>query len=114
MLNVTAPLETTDAAWKGLYRLGSWAALMAALIFRRWLAAELSLLQNLGLVHFGPVPEPGAAADWLALLQSDPLAGLTLLNFFDLVNYALVGLIFLGLYAALGRASVAPQGVLPG
>ena len=42
---------------------------------------------------------------WFTLLQSDPLIGLTWLNLFDLVNYALVGLMFLALFAALRRVS---------
>ena len=45
---------------------------------------------------------PSGVADWFALLPNK-LVGLALLNAFDLVNYALVGLIFLGLYAALRR-----------
>ena len=35
------------------------------------------------------------------MLQNDPFVGLSLLNLFDLINFALVGLIFVALYAAL-------------
>jgi hypothetical protein len=42
-------------------------------------------------------------SDWFALLQSNRLLGLAYLNIFDLVNYALLGLMFLALYAALRR-----------
>ena len=48
-----------------------------------------------------PDPLPGNALDWFALLQNDPFVGLSLLNLFDLINFALVGLIFVALYAAL-------------
>ena len=85
--------------------MGGWAALIAAILFRRWLGAELGLLRNMGLVHYGAVPETGDAAGWFALIQANRLVGFTLLNGFDLVNYALVGLILLGLYAALRRYS---------
>jgi len=93
--------ETTDAAWNGLYRIGGAAALIAALIFRRWLAAEFMLLRSTGIINSGPSVVPSSVVDWFTLLQTHTLIGLILLNVFDLVNYALVGLIFLGLYAAL-------------
>ena len=43
--------------------------------------------------------------DWYTLLHTNRLVGLTLLNVFDMVNYLLVGLMFLGLYAALRQAN---------
>ncbi len=86
-----------DSAWKTLYCIGGAAALIAALIFRRNLGAEVSLFS-------GQMP-PVAAGDWLALLQSDRLLGLTYLNLFDLVNYALVGLMLVTLYPALRRVN---------
>jgi hypothetical protein len=84
---------------------GGWAALIAGILFRRWLGAEVMLLQNSGILRFAPVPENGSVADWFALLQGHPLVGLALLDAFDIVNYALVGLVFLALYAALRRAN---------
>ncbi len=105
MMDQVKHAETADAAWKGLYRIGGAAALIAAVIFRRWLGAELDLLRSIGITHFEPIAEPGSAIDWFTLLQTNRLVGLTLLNFFDIVNYALVGLMFLGLYAALRRAN---------
>jgi hypothetical protein len=90
--------------WKSLYTISSAAALIAALIFRRWLGAEFIFLRSIGIIRFGPTTEPGSVIDWFTLLQTHRLIGLTLLNFFDIVNYALVGLIFIGLYAALERA----------
>jgi hypothetical protein len=94
---------TADAVRKGLYRVGGAAALVAALVFRRWLGPELGLLQSIGIVHYETAPDSGSVAGWFSLLQASPLAGLILLNFFDIVNYLLVGLIFLGLWTALGK-----------
>jgi hypothetical protein len=48
---------------------------------------------------------PSSAFDWFALLQDKRFLGLLLLDLFDIVNYLLVGLIFLALYGALRRAN---------
>jgi hypothetical protein len=93
------------SAWKGLFGVGGVAALIAGLIFRRNLGIELMLLRGIGIINVGPTISPDAVLDWFALLQNNPLFGLTLLNLFDMVNYALVGLMFLALFAALRRAS---------
>jgi hypothetical protein len=87
---------TSDSGWKSLYRAGGVAALIAGVIFRRNLAAEISL--------FSAQRQPATIIDWFTLLQNDRLLGLAYLNLFDLVNYALVGLMFLALYAVLRRA----------
>ena len=97
--------EIEDFAWKGLFRLGGIAALTAGLIFRRNLGAELTLLKESGIITAGPMTPPATVPAWFTLLQSNPLVGLTWLNVFDLVNYALVGLMFLALLAALRRTS---------
>lgn len=96
---------TVDFACRGLYRAGAAAALMAAVIFRRNLDAEWMLVRMAGMINVGPPVSPSTVMDWFRLLQQNRLLGLTLLNLFDLVNYALVGLIFLALFAALRRAS---------
>ncbi len=93
--------------WSSLYRAGGAAALIAALFFRRNLDAEWLLLRSIGVFRAGPSTAPSGMADWFALLQQHPLIGLTLLNLFDLVNYALVGLIILALCVALRRVSPA-------
>lgn len=100
-MNQVTPAETTDSAWKGLYVVGGAAALIAAVVFRRNWSAEFSLLRSLGILQTGPVVAPSAVNDWFDLLQSNPFIGLILLDLFDLVNYALVGLIYLALYGAL-------------
>ncbi len=97
--------ETDDSAWNGLFKVGGAAALLAAVVFRRNLDAEVMLLRAVGVINAGSTAAPGTVVDWFMLLQSNKLLGLTLLNLFDLVNYALVGWIFLALLVALRRTS---------
>ena len=59
--------EATDSAWKGLYKVGGAAALIAAVLFRRNLGAEFSLLRMTGLIGIGPAMAPSSA---IALPQS--------------------------------------------
>jgi hypothetical protein len=80
--------------WKPLYRTGAMAALLAALLFRRNIGAEVSLFTGMEAI-------PQSAADWFSLLQTNPFVGLSFLAVFDLVNYFLVGLVFLALAARL-------------
>ncbi len=80
--------------WKPLYRTGAIAALLAALLFRRNIGAEVSLFTGVDAI-------PQSAADWYTLLQTNPFVGLSFLAIFDLVNYLLVGLVFLALAARL-------------
>lgn len=84
--------------WKPLYRASAVAALVAALLFRRNIGAEVSLFIDMETT-------PTTTADWYALLQANPFVGLSFLAFFDLFNYILVGVIFLGLAVALWQAN---------
>ena len=93
--------ETDQVAWRALYITGGIAALLAVFVFRRNLGAELALLGNFGIISGVPKTPMTSAIDWFNLLQESRLIGLTLLNFFDLVEYALLGLIFLALYTTL-------------
>lgn len=86
-----------DSDWKGLYRIGGVAALIAGIFLRRNMAAEVGLFSQ----HEAPANVDG----WFALLQSNRLLGLVDLNVLDVVNYALLALMFLALYAALRRVS---------
>ncbi len=93
-LNKQVKSDHADPSWKTLYRFGAVSALVAAVVFRRNLgAAELPLI-------IGQAP-PNTIADWFTLLQNNRLLGLSFLNVFDIVNYALVGVMFLALYVAL-------------
>lgn len=90
-------LQTIPAAsanWKTLYYIGSIAALVAALPFWRNIGAEVSLFTGVESI-------PQSAAEWFSLLQTNPFVGLSFLAVFDLVNYFLVGLVFLALTARL-------------
>jgi len=84
--------------WKPLCRVGAIAAFIAALLFRRNIGAEVSLFTGLEAI-------PTNAAEWYSLLQSNPFIALSLLAFFDLVNYLLVGAIFLALAAAFWQVN---------
>ena len=78
--------------------------MIVVLVFRRYLSVELMQFKGFGLFS---VPEiwPVSALDWFALFQENRFVGLALFDLFDLVNYALVGLIFLALYGALRDVS---------
>lgn len=89
--------DTIDPAWAGLVRSGGVAALIAGVVFRRNLGVEIAL--------FSAQKQPDTVIGWFTLLQQHRLLGLAYLNLFDLVNYALVGMLFLALYAVLGQAN---------
>lgn len=81
-------------SWKSLLRVGAITALIAALVFRRNLGvAEIPLFTGIAV--------PGTVDGWFSLLHSNALLGLTLLNVFDIANFALVGLMFLAVYLVL-------------
>jgi hypothetical protein len=75
---------------------GAVAALLIVLIFRRYLSAEFAISNGFG-IFFVPNPLPVTPEDWFKLILSDPLVGLLLLDFFDIVNYILVGIVFYAL-----------------
>jgi hypothetical protein len=86
-------LGIENPTWKTLFRAGGVAALLAAILFRRNIGAEVSLFTGAAAI-------PHSAADWYALLQTNPFVGLSFLAVFDLIDYVLVGLVFLALAAA--------------
>jgi hypothetical protein len=94
--------DGTHRAWRLLYLMGGVAALIAVVAFRRHFGTELTLLMDMGIIGMEP---PSSASDWFALLQDHRFLGLILLDLFDMVNYLLVGLVFLALYGALERAN---------
>jgi hypothetical protein len=97
--------EFADPGWKTLYRVGAVAALVAVIVFRRNFSVELVQFKGFGIIRGLPTTWPSSALDWFVLLQDNGFVGLVLLNVVDLVNYALVGLIFLALYGALRRVN---------
>jgi hypothetical protein len=98
-------IKSADPGYRKLYLIGGIAALLAVFVFRRNLAAELMLLSNFGIIKGVPETPMKTAIDWFRLFQDNPLIGLTLLNFFDLVEYALLGLVFLALHGALKQVN---------
>jgi hypothetical protein len=93
----------SDQGWTPLHKTGAIAALLAAILFRRNIGAEVSLFTGVAGI-------PTHAAEWFSLLQTKPFVGMSFLAVFDLCNYFLEGLVFLGLAAALwqtGRSRVA-------
>lgn len=88
--------EVSGPNWKSLYLTGGIAAMLAGVVFRRNLGAEIAL--------FSEVKSPAAVSDWFMLLQTHRLLGLAYLGIFDILNYIFVGLMLLALFAALRRA----------
>ena len=93
-----------DASWRALYFAGAVAAILAVAIFRRNLGVELHTFDGFGVFDV-PGEWPITAHEWFSLLQADPFVGLVLFGIVDLVNYVLVGIIFLALYGALRRVN---------
>ncbi len=83
------PTESSD--WKGLYRAGAWAALLMFVV---------TLVQS---AIFITNPPPSTAIDFFTLFQKSPLLGLLDLDLLLIVINVLLILIYLALYAALGR-----------
>jgi len=96
--------KTNSEGWKALYLVGGIAALLAFSIFRRNWGVELMTFSGFGLFD---VPEtwPVTTFEWYELLQLDRYISLSLLGLYDVINYALVGLIFMALYGALRGAN---------
>ena len=91
-----------DSSWRKMYRVGAAAALLAVVFFRRNLGAELTQFNGFGLFTVPAIP-PVSALEWLTLLLNNRFVAMALLGAFDLVNYLLIGLVFLALYGALRR-----------
>ena len=86
-----------------LFLVGGVTALLAAVVFRKNLSAEYFLLRMIGVFSSGPEGLPSTAADWFAVLQDSRFLGLVLLNFFDVINYLLFGVMLIALFAALRK-----------
>ena len=102
--NGIAEPAAADTRWSTLYRIGGVVALLAVVVFRRNFGTELVAFRGFGILDV-PATHPIAAADWFSLLQDDRLVGVLLLNLVDLINYALVGLLFLAVLGALRRVN---------
>ena len=103
MDNPASP-EIKNVSFKPLYHVGAVAALLAVFVFRRNLGAELMGFNGFGLFAV-PAMMPISAAEWFTLLQRNTFVGLAFLEVFDLVEYALVGLMFLALCVVLWQSN---------
>lgn len=83
----------TETTQRSLYKVGAAAAFLAAFLFRRNWSAEADVLL--------PVDMPVTPLEWFTLIHENRLLALIMLDFFDLVNNALVGILFFTLYYAL-------------
>jgi len=86
-------IETTDSAWKQLYRIGG----VAALVIVAFIPIQMFV--------FITWPPPEAVADWFALFQRNWFLGLLSLDLMYLVSNILLGLVYLALYMALRRVN---------
>ncbi|MEW6027964.1 MAG: hypothetical protein ACOYZ8_15425 [Chloroflexota bacterium] len=91
--------ETTDPAWKTLYKIGGWAAALMALIY------------PLQIVVFTIAPPADTAIGWFTLFQSNKLLGL--LSFELLfVFYGVLSIpVTIALYVALRRTDPSLTGI---
>jgi len=88
-----AAAEMMDSRWKGLYKAGGVADI-----------AVLALIP-IQMVVFLVWPPPNTVLGWFQLFQDNALVGLLDLDLLLIVDYALMGVTFLALWAALRRAS---------
>ncbi len=91
--NPSTDTEIADSNWKSLYKAGGVAAL-AVLLFI-----------PIQMIVFFAWPPPSTVLGWFTLFQDNALVGLLDLDLLLIVDYALMGLTFLALWAALRRAS---------
>jgi hypothetical protein len=98
------PAKHVHSDWKSLYRVAGVAALVMVIVFRRNFATELITFSGFGIFDV-PAAHPASALEWFALFQRDRLVGLLLYDLVDVINYALLGLIFLAVYMALRETS---------
>ncbi|MCL5611789.1 MAG: DUF4386 family protein [Chloroflexi bacterium] len=89
MMNQVTNAETSDAGWRGLYRVGGVAALLMFV---------LTLVQSFIFVAY---PPPSTVIDFFTLFQKNKLLGLLDLDLLLIVINILLILIYLALYAAL-------------
>ena len=90
--------ETTDSAWKSLYRVGGTAALIAAGLEIAAVLVSVVFFSTSG-------PAPTTVIGWFTLLRDDRLLGLFELGLLDIIAFVLLVPMFLALYVALRRAS---------
>lgn len=91
--NQVTHTENADSCWKGLYRIGGAAALIAAVL----LLTEI--------IIFTIWPQPSTVTDYFALFQTSRLIGLLDFYFIEFLAYVLFIPMFLAIYVAIRRAN---------
>lgn len=87
------PDQAPDPAYGSLYKVGGLAA---------WIVALLTVAE---VVAFAVVPQPETIADWFALFQDSPIAGLVGFWGLEVPMYVAFAFVFLSLYVALRKTS---------
>ncbi len=78
------------------------AGILAAVIFRKnWSSEARTIFINLPGFSFIPKADPENILEWFSLIQDQPFMAFVFLDFFDIINYILVLLLFIGLYLIL-------------
>lgn len=90
-----------DQRIRSLILIGGVAALIAAIFFRRNLTAEYFLFKSMGFFANGPLAMPQNTIDWLTIFHQSKFYGLLFMNFFDLINFILIGFMYLAIYQTL-------------
>jgi hypothetical protein len=91
--NQVTHAENADSCWKGPYRIGGAAALIAAVL----LLTEI--------IIFTIWPQPNTVTDYFALFQTSRLIGLLDFYFIEFLAYVLFIPMFLAIYVAIRRAN---------
>src|SRR5437773_11407000 len=86
--------ETTESAWKPLYRIGSAAALTVVLLY---------VIQ---IIVFVVSPPPATVVGYFTLFHKHALLGLLDLDLLSIADYALLVPVFLALSVALSRLAL--------
>jgi hypothetical protein len=92
-MNQVLNSETTDSAYKSLYKLGGAASLMVAV---------LTLSEVVILAFY---PQPGTVDSWFILFQSNKLIGLLDYWGLEILMYLLFILVFLAIYVVLRKTN---------
>jgi hypothetical protein len=87
------PIETTESAWKPLYRVAGVAALLIVVFIP---------IQSIVFVLW---PPPNTVIGWFTLFQHNGLLGLLDMDLLLIIDQVLMGLVLLALYIVLKRAS---------
>lgn len=82
-----------NATWTSLYRVAGWSALAVV---------GLTIIQ---IAVFFAWPPPSTVVDWYALFHENRLVGLLDMDLLLMVDYALLGVVYLALYVTLRRAN---------